>query len=323
MAEGERDKWVEKLSAKNKALAKKEAARKDIDETKDAERKAKEDAEFEANKERVLSSGTAAEIIKYRGRFTTQELETAKKRLDAENNIKRLAEAEAAELKNLEQAKIDEGIAKTKTAITKLNQGIEAAQGAAKAWNMFANTFNAFSGGDLPTISTEITKGSNKKNDGDGNKNDGSKKSDGGNNIYTDVDWVMKNLNSATDADVVNAKKRLNEIAGLRKAYEYEAEGRKKEAEAAKQAAEQEKRDKERAENEKKLAKEMKEREKKREKLREEAAKKVLETPDVNERLQKNLDELHKNAEDQRKTAEAIERMMNDENLRLLNMQYD
>lgn len=322
MDEDKREKWLEKLSSKNKSIAKKETARKDIDETTAAERKAREDAE----KERVLSSGTATEVMKYRGRLTVQELEAVKKRLDAENNIKRLADAEAAEIEAIEQAKIDKGIAKTKEAITKLNQGIEIAQGAAKTWNMFANTFNAFSGGDLPTISTEITKGSNKNNkDGNDGKDgkDGKKSDNGNSNIRTDVDWIMKNLNSATDADIVNAKKRLNEISGLRKAYDYEVEGRKKEAEADKQAVEAEEREKKQKASEKKLADDMKEREKARAKLREKAAKEALETPDAKERLDKNFEEIKRNNEEQRRGMEAAERLMNDPNLRILNWEYD
>jgi hypothetical protein len=149
MAEDERDKWVEKLSAKNKALAKKEAARKDIDETKDAERKAKEDAEFEANKKSLLMSGSASEIMKYKGRFTNDELNYAKLRLGYEKDLANIA---AEEAKKGERA--------TKEAMDKLARGVDYAQTAAKAWNTFANFYNAFSGGHvLSKIDTDIAKG--------------------------------------------------------------------------------------------------------------------------------------------------------------------
>lgn len=49
---------------------------------------------LEADKERVLKSGTATEVLRYQGRLTNQELQNAYTRLNLESQLNRLSENE-------------------------------------------------------------------------------------------------------------------------------------------------------------------------------------------------------------------------------------
>lgn len=56
--------------------------------------KAQEERRLEADKQRVLRSGTASEVMRYQGRLTNKELEDAYKRLDWESKLISLSQKE-------------------------------------------------------------------------------------------------------------------------------------------------------------------------------------------------------------------------------------
>lgn len=115
----------------------------------EAQRK-KEAAEAEAkrleeDKERVLRSGTASEVLKYQGKLTNKELTDAETRIRLENNLKSYSEKE-----------IKSGLDKLKTIQSYSNVGAALAKDGIELWNSFAAIFNATPDGKknpLPFVS--------------------------------------------------------------------------------------------------------------------------------------------------------------------------
>lgn len=120
-----------------KEAAKKEKARQEAIKKKEA---------FEREKDKVRRTGSASEVMQYRGYWTNQELREIVERLDLEE---RLYSKSARQTKTAMQ-KIDTATKNLGTFTKAANQGIS-------TWNTFANVYNSlgdYKGNDtrLPVI---------------------------------------------------------------------------------------------------------------------------------------------------------------------------
>ena len=143
---------IDKLNARVDAVNKKKQALKDgkkvddkpkTDAEKEAEKKAYEEA-----KEKAIRSGSATEVLKFKGDLTPQEMQAISNRIQWEQNMQGISAKEMASGKT-KADKFFEGVEKTTDRVNT----------AAKAWNTAANVINAFGGLDvsLPKIDTNIT----------------------------------------------------------------------------------------------------------------------------------------------------------------------
>ena len=101
-------------------------------------------------KAKAIKSGSAADILKFKGDLTEQEMNSVRNRLRWEQDMK-----------DINAKDIESG----KTFTEKLDKLTDKVNTGAKAWNTFANIYNAFSKSpiDLPKIDTNITNGNKDK----------------------------------------------------------------------------------------------------------------------------------------------------------------
>ena len=98
---------------------------------------------LEKKKKKVMETGSASDVMKFQGKYTPAEMNYITSRLNFEQRVKSIQLEEISSGKN----KIDKLIDYSNTGI--------------KAWNTFANVYNAFTSKDvaLPKIDTNITSG--------------------------------------------------------------------------------------------------------------------------------------------------------------------
>lgn len=144
----EEQKKKEELEKKTRAknLKKARAARaKKAEEKKKQEELEKKEAnrkkEFEENKEKILMSGSASDVLKYKGLLTNQELQTAVNRLNYE---KQLSDIKASEVKD--------GWDKMDKTMKRVGQMTDWLKKGSEAYNTMAKVSNAIGGTDLPII---------------------------------------------------------------------------------------------------------------------------------------------------------------------------
>ena len=124
----------ERFAAKKKLKAKQKAA--------EAARKAKQTKEeYEAEKKKAIESGTAADVLKFKGKLTNQELNAAVNRLNMES-----------QLSQLNSKTVKTGLDRVENAANKLDRIRGAAEKGISAWNTFAKIYNSLNPNDLPTI---------------------------------------------------------------------------------------------------------------------------------------------------------------------------
>lgn len=101
----------------------------------------------EEQKQKALKSGSAEEVLKFKGELTKQEMDSAIARIRWERDMSDIAAKEA--------------VSKTDKVFEKIGKVTDYAGTAAKGWNMIANVYNAFNNNDiiLPKIDTNITSG--------------------------------------------------------------------------------------------------------------------------------------------------------------------
>lgn len=130
------NKLLAENEAKRKAL-KSNAKSKDSDDndTKNDESKKQTPQEYEAAKRKAIKSGTAADVLKFKGDLTNQELNDAVNRL---NNEARLAKIDAASIKTAKD-KVDSIMDTVGKATNWVNTGINAYNALAKINNTFGN----------------------------------------------------------------------------------------------------------------------------------------------------------------------------------------
>ena len=128
-----RNKKGKKLSRKQKKL---------IAQNLEKARKAKEDRKkYEADKEKAVKSGSASDVLKYKGDLTQEQMNSALSRLQWEANISRFSTAE---------------VSKGQQIINNLDKMTTNAEKGIKAYNMVANVMNSVAGTELRTISTDF-----------------------------------------------------------------------------------------------------------------------------------------------------------------------
>lgn len=96
---------------------------------------------FEAEKNKAVTSGSAKEVLKFQGKLTPQEMKYAMDRINWEQNMKGIANKDSGK--------------RAEKYINKLNRAVDVVTTTSKAYNTFANIYNAFSGTDkrmLPKI---------------------------------------------------------------------------------------------------------------------------------------------------------------------------
>lgn len=132
-----RDRRLAKKRKKKRAqaLEKARAARKANLEAK------KRKEEHDANKQKVLQSGKASEVMKYKGEMTNQELQQVLSRLDMEQ---RLGQYSAKEVKS--------GMDKVEAVIGKVSKGIDIADKTLSSYNKAAKIINSVAGTKLPKL---------------------------------------------------------------------------------------------------------------------------------------------------------------------------
>lgn len=125
-----------------------EKARKAKQAKAEAAKKAKqEQADFEANKKKALESGSAADVLKYKGKLTNQELQQVVSRLNMEQRISELADKK-------EPTKVEKLTKKLSNANDFVDKGIT-------GWNNIAKILNSTTKADLPIIKEDKKKKEN------------------------------------------------------------------------------------------------------------------------------------------------------------------
>jgi hypothetical protein len=126
--------FSERRAAKKKLKAKQKAA--------EVARKAKQTKEeYEAEKKKAIESGTAADVLKFKGKLTNQELNAAVNRLNMES-----------QLSQLNSKTVKTGLDKVESAANQIDRIRGAAEKGISAWNTFAKIHNSLSPNDLPTL---------------------------------------------------------------------------------------------------------------------------------------------------------------------------
>lgn len=116
---------VQKYKDKKKAKQRNENLKK-------AREKAAENRKLAADKDRVLKSGSAREVLRYKGKLTNQELQSAVTRLNLE-----------ATLKTMSQKEVKSNMQKIDDAMQNLKKVNEWAKIGTDAYNTIARSYNA------------------------------------------------------------------------------------------------------------------------------------------------------------------------------------
>lgn len=145
------------IKARNqkKAERKMQKAAEEERERKLAEMREKQ--KLDAEKEKVLRSGTAQDLMKYQGRLTNQELNMAAERLRLERQISSYSSDE-----------IKTNLDKLKKIQSYTNVGAALAKDGASIWNSFVSVYNTTSSGKkdpLPKVKEDKGDGDKKKKD--------------------------------------------------------------------------------------------------------------------------------------------------------------
>ena len=105
-------------------------------------RQAKEEKKnYAAEKKKALESGSAADVLKFKGDLTNQELQTALTRLNLES-----------QLSSINQRDVKTGMDRISLAMNKVEQARQAAEKGISAYNTIAKVSNSLAGTELPTI---------------------------------------------------------------------------------------------------------------------------------------------------------------------------
>ena len=154
------NKELEKLEKEKQILANKRATqsklnklkslRKDIEDEKnalDGKKADTKDPDYEAQKQQAIKSGSASELLKYKGDLTRTEMESAVARIRWEQELKRVSEQDVKAGSNAADKVFD--------SVGKVN---DYAKKTIQLYNTAANVYNAFSKSSisLPRISTNV-----------------------------------------------------------------------------------------------------------------------------------------------------------------------
>ena len=128
---------------------KKTTSKEDESEQKKTPSKEEDTEAYEAAKQKALKTGSATEVLKFKGDLTQQEMQSAISRIRWEQDMANLSAKETAS-----------GKTKADEFFNKVEKATKYADTSIKAWNTVANVYNAVNEDDrlLPTISTDVTK---------------------------------------------------------------------------------------------------------------------------------------------------------------------
>ena len=122
-----------------------EKARKAKQAKAEAAKKAKQaQEEFEIGKKKAIESGSAKDVLKYKGKLTNEELQRAVTRINMEQ---RLSEISAKETKT--------GLDKAESFMNKVDRVNKMANKGIDSWNIMAKILNSTTDADLPLIKEE------------------------------------------------------------------------------------------------------------------------------------------------------------------------
>lgn len=97
--------------------------------------------EFEAEKKKALESGSAADVLRFQGKLSNQELQTAVTRLNLES-----------QLSSMNQKTVTTGMDRVASLSSKINTMTDFANKGVAAYNLGAKIANSLAGTDLPQI---------------------------------------------------------------------------------------------------------------------------------------------------------------------------
>lgn len=133
-------------------VAEKKAAEKRAEKLKEADEYKKQREEQAKEKERILKGGTAAEVLKIADQLTYEEMSAAQKRLNLQKQLREIADSEA----QIGFNKIDQAV---KNFGTVINWGYTGT----RAYNLFANVYNATEEGQKKPMALIGNAGEGKK----------------------------------------------------------------------------------------------------------------------------------------------------------------
>ena len=125
---------------------------KRIKEEEEAKKKQAEDEELERNKENILRSGKASDVLKYKGKLSNQELQSVVTRLNLERSLNEYSSKE----KQSSIKKMDEIMITIDKAVKWTNTGI-------KLYNTAAGMYNSLSDNPKKLRTINIKSGEDKK----------------------------------------------------------------------------------------------------------------------------------------------------------------
>ena len=122
----------------------------DSDKAKKSSSESESPEDYEARKQKAIKSGGVNEVLEFKNDLTPQQRKEAYERIQWEQNMK-----------NLAPKQVDEGKERADQFFKKVDTVAGYADTSAKAWNTFANFYNAFSDSDvsLPKIDRNLTNG--------------------------------------------------------------------------------------------------------------------------------------------------------------------
>lgn len=106
-----------------------------------------EKRDFEAEKKKALESGSAADVLKFKGKLTNQELQTALTRINLES-----------QLSSISQKDVKSGMDKVTSIMDKVDKARQATEKGISAYNTIAKVSNSIAGTKLPKIGDENNK---------------------------------------------------------------------------------------------------------------------------------------------------------------------
>lgn len=136
--------------SKKRSKALKKARKAKAKKAKEAKKVAEEQANLEAEKRKAIETGSVSDVMKFKGTYTANEMNFISTRLNWEKNMN-----------DLQAKEISKGKASADGVMDKVGKLTDHVNTGAKAWNTFANVYNAFSSNDvpMPKIDTNITSG--------------------------------------------------------------------------------------------------------------------------------------------------------------------
>lgn len=108
-----------------------------------------EKRDYEAEKKKALESGSAADVLKFKGKLTNQELQTALTRINLES-----------QLSSISQKDVKSGMDKVASVMDKVEKARQATEKGIGAYNTIAKVSNSLAGTKLPKIGDESNKNS-------------------------------------------------------------------------------------------------------------------------------------------------------------------